>query len=136
MELLVLLAADYANVEKEGKLNVMGIFSEIYGVGFPLRQPEMHLIVSLSASPAEYSATRRLTIKLLNEDATQEIMNWSRQIDIPKGTGGQRVTVNQILRLRDLIFPSSGIYQFSVLVDDDEKGALPIMVVERKAIGD
>lgn len=132
MDLLVLLAADYANIAERGKLNVMGIFSVIHAPKFPVRHSEMHLIAKLYASPAEYNTTRKLTVKLLNEDATQELVNWSRDIRVPQGTGGQKVEINQILRLTDLVFPTPGNYQFSVLVDNDEKGTLPILLVEQK----
>ena len=126
MKLLVLLVADYANMTKEGKLNVMGIFTNISTKGFPVRHSEMWLIAKLSASPAEYDTTRKLTVKLLNEDATVEVMSWSQDITVPHGTGGRRVEISPLLRLVGLEFPSEGTYQFSLLVDSDEKGTLPI----------
>ena len=135
MDLLVLLVADYANMTKEGKLNVMGIFTSINVRKFPVGLPEMYLIAKLSASPAEYGTTRNLTVKLLNDDATVEIMSWSQAREIPRGTGGRRVEMNQVLRLTDLVFPSAGTYQFSFLVDNDEKGTLPIELVQLRAGG-
>ena len=136
MNLLHLLIADYANITGDGKLNVMGIFNEISAPNFPARHAKMHLIAKLDAGPGEYDQTRKLTIKLLNKDATQELVNFSNDIHVARGSAGQRVEVNQILELRDIIFPSPGNYQFSVLVDNDEKGALPITLIERKATGD
>jgi len=130
MNVPVLLAADYANVEQSGKLNVMGVFTEIYASSFPARHPEMHLVAKLIASPAEFGTTRRLTIKLLNEDATEEVVNWSRDIQVPIGTGG-KVEINQILKLQDVVFPTPGVYSFSVLIDNDEKASLPIAVTQR-----
>jgi len=128
MRVLHILVADYANVAKEGKINVMGIFNRIFAHEFPTRQPEMHLVVKLDASPAEYDTVRKLTIKLLDETGKQEIVNWSRDIHIPIGSGAERAEINQILRLRDVVFPTPGTYQFSVIVDKDEKETLPITV--------
>lgn len=128
MDLLVLLSADYANIAEGGKLNVMGIFRNIYSSSFPARHPEMHLIVKLRPSPAEYGQTRKITIKLMDEDGKNELVNFSRAIEIPRPTMKQRFEINQILRLRDLVFPEPGTYQFSVLIDNDEKGTLPIEV--------
>lgn len=130
MDLTVLLLADYANVAERGKLNVMGIFGTLYSKKFPARHPEMHLITKLSARPAEYDTTHKLTIKLLNEDATQVIVNWSRDLQVPHGTG-ENVEINQILRLTDLVFPGPGRYQFSVMVDNDEKGVLSLLVMQQ-----
>lgn len=128
MRLLNMLIADYANIAEGGKINVMGIFSKIFAHEFPTRQPEMHLIVKLDASPAEYDTDRKLTIKLLDETGKQEIVNWSRDIHVPMGSGAERAEISQILRLRDVVFPKPGAYQFSVIIDKDEKGTLPITV--------
>ncbi len=126
MDLLVLLSADYANIAEGGKLNVMGIFRNIYSTSFPARHPEMHLIIKMRASPAEYGQTRKITIKLMDDDAKTELVNFSRNIEIPRPVGRQQPEINQILKLRDIVFPEPGTYQFSVLVDNDEKGTLPI----------
>ena len=134
MDLLVLLSADYANIAEGGKLNAMGIFRNIYSSSFPTRHPEMHLIIKLSVSPAEYGQTRKLAVKLMDDDATTELVNFSRDIEIPQTVGRQKHEINQILKLRDIVFPKPGTYQFSVLVDNDEKGTLPIEVELLNAI--
>lgn len=130
MDLRVLLVADYANVTKEGKLNVMGIFTNITAHEFPARHPEMWLIAMLSAAPSEYGQTRKITVKLLNEDATVEVLTWSNDMTIPHATGGRRVEMNQLIRLAGLVFPSAGAYQFCFLVDADEKGTLVIDLID------
>lgn len=130
MNVDTLLVADYANLAESGKLNVMGIFREIRTKKFPTIHPEMFLIIGMNASPAEYGKKRNITIKLINADATQELVNMSHDIDVPKGGGGRKVEINHILRLQGVQFPSAGTYQFSVLVDNDEKGAIPIELIE------
>ncbi len=44
MKLLLILAADYANITGDGKLNVMGIFRDINAYIFPTR---LHLCILL-----------------------------------------------------------------------------------------
>jgi len=131
VELLHLLVADYANLTGDGKLNVMGIFNIINAPSFPAKHSEMYLISKLYASPAEYGQTRKLTIKLLNEDGTQEVVNFSHDFVVPTGSGGKRVETNHIVRLTDIIFPNAGSYQFSVLVDNDLKGTMAVELVKR-----
>ncbi len=116
----LVLVCDYANIEKSGKLNVMGIFREIGASGFPTRHPEMHVVVALVASTAERGKSRKLTIQIIGEDG-EKVIDWSRQIEVPEGVGDAEV--NQILRLRDVIFPKEGLYAAHVLVDDDDKGS-------------
>jgi len=130
VQLLVLLMADYANVTREGKLNLMGVFSNIGATEFPARHPEMHVVVSLAASPSEYGSTRILRLKLINEDGSLTLIDGHEEIAVPEGKGGRRVEVSRIFKLRDIVFPCPGDYQISVLVDNDEKGSLPLVVTK------
>jgi hypothetical protein len=127
MKLNLFLAADYANITREGKLNVMGIFNDIYAQSFPARHSSMHLVVKLGAELGEYGQKRDFTIKLLDADANQ-IFDLSGQFQIPTGTQGRKPEVNLILELKDLVFPKEGIYQFVLLVDKDHKGELSLYV--------
>ncbi len=129
MELLTILAADYANIAQGGKLNVMGIFRNIYARQFPVVHPSMVLIVKLGAELGEYGDERTLTVKLLNADG-KEMMRLSNQMRIPEGKGGQRPEVNAIFAINGIRFPEPGRYQFSVQVDKDVKGTLAVDVVQ------
>jgi hypothetical protein len=126
VEVSTILVADYANIAEGGKPNVMGIFRQINSEEFPVRHPDMYLIVVLLAGPAEFGQKRTIRVKLINADATQELVNFSVPIDVPIATSGRKSEINSILRLRDVIFTAPGTYQFSVLVDNDEKATLPI----------
>jgi len=127
MRVLLFLAADYANVTGDGKLNVMGIFNEINSYNFPARHATMHLIAKLAAELGEYGQTRTFTVKLLDADGRQN-MELSGQFDIPKGEGGKKPEVNVILELKDIIFPTPGPYQFVFLLDRDQKDDLTLYV--------
>ena len=128
MELQILLIADYANTTGDGKLNVMGIFQNIFAASFPVAHPEMYLIAQFTAGPAEHGRKRKIEIALLDEDAAEELVSFSADLEIPQGAGGQRVNVPFLLRLVNTHFPRPGTYEFTVLVDNDEKGSLPIQV--------
>lgn len=127
MKLTIFLAADYANITREGKLNVMGIFNDIYASTFPARHSSMHLVAKLGAELGEYGKTRNFTIVLLDADGSS-IFDLSGQFQVPTGGQGRKPEVNLILELKDLIFPKEGIYQFVLLVDNDHKGELTLYV--------
>jgi hypothetical protein len=126
VELNTLLVADYANIAEGGKPNVMGIFRNITAPKFPVRHPEMFLIMGMSVSPGEYGKKRNLTVRLINADATAELANFTHDFTVPASNAGHKSEINHIIRLQDIVFPAPGTYQFSVLVDDDEKGAMAI----------
>ena len=127
MKPLLFLAADYANITGDGKLNVMGVFNDIYSFNFPARHSTMHLVGKLGAELGEYEQTRNFTIKLLNEDGNP-LMDISGQFQIPKGERGRKPEVNLILELKDVVFPNPGIYQFVILVEKDYKCDLSLYV--------
>ena len=125
MKQLLLLAADYANITGDGKLNVMGIFNDINAFSFPARHPSMHLVAKLGAELGEYGQIRDFTVKLLDADGNS-IMDISGQFEVPEGEKGRKPEVNIILDLKDVVFPKPGIYQFVILVDKDHKGDLTL----------
>ncbi len=127
MELAFLHIADYASVTKDDKLNVMGIFSAINAPSFPAPHPEMHVVAQLAADPAEYGRQFQVTIKLLDEDASHELVNFNVPATVPNGHGLQ-VTMNFTLRLVNVVFPAPGTYEFVVLVDGDQKGSASLYV--------
>jgi hypothetical protein len=125
MKTIIFLVADYANVTREGKLNVMGIFNDIHSISFPARHASMHLVAKLGAELGEWGQSRDFTVKLLDADGNQ-IMDVTGQFQVPKGERGRTPEVNIILELKDVVFPTPGAYQFVFLVDKDQKADLSL----------
>lgn len=127
MKPLLFLVADYANITREGKLNVMGIFNDIFAHSFPARHSSMHLVSILGAELGEYGQTRDFTVRLLDADGNP-IFDLSGQFQVPRGGQGRKPKVNLILELKDIVFPNEGIFQFVLLVDKDQKDELSLYV--------
>lgn len=129
MEVPIALLADYANVTQEGKLNVMGIFGRILARSIPWQHPQMQIVFTLVASPAEAGSERRLKIVLMDADGT-EIMGLEAQLVVPEApVPGKRIEMNQNLMLAGVIFPHEGDYAFEILIDNDAKCTIPLQVV-------
>ena len=128
MEVDILLLADYASVSENKKLNVMGVFNRIFAKGFPVRHREMFVVSKCSASIAEANSTKKFVVKLLDEDAGVELLNFARNIVVGEPQAGKRYELNGILKVADVIFPKAGTYQVSVLIDGDEKASMPLYV--------
>ena len=134
MLLDLLLIADYANITADGKLNVMGIFNRINSKAFPAVHAEMYLVAKLSASPSEYGTKRKFVVKLIDEDGNLIVKVLDSEVEVPHAKGGRIAEIRQILRLNGLVFPHPGAYQFSFLVDDDDKGSQTIQVMQTPPI--
>lgn len=130
MQLLTILAADYANRAEGGKLNVMGIFTNIFAHSFPVLHPSMFLVVMLSPDFPEYGQERKITITLVDGDGKLEVAKITGDIQVPMPVNGQKPEINFIIDLKNIVFPKPGTYQFTVLVDKDYKGSLAIHLEE------
>ena len=128
VDVTVAVLADYANVSQDGKLNIMGIFQEINPPTLPWALPQMYLVLSFSAGPAEVGTTRDISIVLLDGDG-QEILRLDAQMQVPKPKReGSRAYINQAIGLAGVTFERAGDYTFSILVGDDEKATVPLHV--------
>lgn len=132
MKELLFLVADYANMTGDGKLNVMGIFEEIYSSNFPARHPSMHLVASLAAELGEYGQERNFTVKLLDEDGLQ-LLELGGTFQVPIGQRGRKPQINMIFDLKDVVFPKPGIYQIALFIDKDHKCATSLYLNQLEA---
>lgn len=133
MEVSLLLCSDYATVSKDNKLSVMGIFSRLYIQRFPGKHPQMFLVMQLQARPAEYGRKFKLGIRLIDQDAIRQLVKLDVNLTIPQLTGISHAEINHVMRLNNIEFPESGTYEFSIMIDNDIKGSLPIEVLELPA---
>ena len=118
MKVTLALIADYANVTKEGKLNVMGIFDRIWSENFPARHTSMHLVMGFEASRVE--SENKFTVEVFLVDADgQKILGLKGPLAFDKSgkEPGDTIKRSQILALKDIIFPKPGNYSFDILVN-------------------
>lgn len=127
MQLLFCLLADSVNVSREGKLNVLGIFNAITASQLPAVHPQMHVVMRFEATPGEYGTTQNVEVKLIDQDG-KSILAAPKQIDVPTDGGGRNVELNLMLVLNNVLFEGEGEYSIRVLVNNDEKGSLPLRV--------
>lgn len=127
MKVGLAVLADYANVSVEGKLNIMGIFNQIYAPGVPVQHPQMHLVLQFEIDLAEHGLTKVIEIKLLGEDG-QQLASVSQTTQIPDliPLGAQ---LPLIAALNGLQFPRYGSYAFHILINEDTKATVPFRVI-------
>jgi hypothetical protein len=129
LEVTLAVLADYANVSQDGKLNIMGIFQEVNAPSLPFPLPQMYLVVSFAAGPAEVDSVRDLRVALLHGDDQEPILNLEGQLIIPRPMrSGSRSYFNEAIGLAGVTFERAGEYAFSILVGGDEKATVPLHV--------
>ncbi len=127
MELTLALLADYANISREGKLNIMGIFEQIHAFSFPAVHAQMQLVIRLEASPFE-AGVHDVRVGFIDEDA-RELFAIPGVIHIPESRAGENLSANQIVVLNGIMLPHAGRYEFVVSVKGEELGRVPLRVL-------
>ena len=131
MDVTLAVAADYANVSSDGKLNIMGIFQELTPPSFPAVVPQMYLVLSWDAGPAEFGTERDVRITIMGPDPGEQNVSLNTRVVVPEALRpGERVVFNQILDIKGLPLLRSGPHAIYILLRDDEKARVPLYVRE------
>ena len=131
MECSFALVADAANQEASGKLNVLGVFDRLTPDKFPYLHPQMFLIASFRASPAEFGRKKDFEISFLDPDA-RVLTSVKGSAIVPKPDAGMKATLQIVLQMVNTPFPKPGPYEISVFVGGDQKASVPLEAIARK----
>jgi hypothetical protein len=139
MKVALAVLADFASVTQDGKLNILGIFHEVKPPFLPFPFPQMFLVASFEAEPADYGKHHsiRVILRRKNDDGT-EILSLDGEMQTPNPTRpGATGYVNQVVGLSGVTFERAGDYLFSILVNGEGKATVPLHVyeAERDPIG-
>jgi hypothetical protein len=144
MELQLALVCDDAQTNAEGKLDVHGVFNDLYAPGFPAKQHRMVLVLTMEWNRSD-EGTIQFRVELT--DATgQPTLAVEGHTEVDRRAPGRPPARTQlILPLEEVIFPAPGRYTFRLkvkgrkfqgpslhLVDVSEppEGAVPVRIEE------
>jgi hypothetical protein len=127
MKAPVAVIADYANIEKSGKLNIMGIFGVINAPQVPCVHQQMSLIVRLVAEPSETNIPLPVQVQMIDEDG-KIVSELKGQVLFPSAPTGEPSSADYILGLNNFVFEKFGDYDFKILVQDEPIATVPFRV--------
>jgi len=129
VHVILALLADAANVSREGKLNLLGIFDTIYANQFPTVHPQMQLVIRLEAAPAEAGSTRAIEVQFVTEGGAT-VFSLPGTMTVPQRGPGETVRIDHILTLNSLTFASPGRYIFRIAVEGVLEATVGLRVEE------
>lgn len=118
MEVKIFLTADYANIDRSGKINILGVFTQIHARTLPLMLPQMHVIVQLAFDWSESKQHRVMFIRLFDPDG-HELATIPNEFDVPDAKYGQTVQVNALAGIQNFTFTKIGGYEFKLFMGDN-----------------
>lgn len=129
MDVTFAVLADYANVSREGKLNVMGIFDRVFARQLPSRFPPMQLVIRLEARPEELGREHAIRIQL-SDPAGAALFDINGDFT-PRGPEpGQPVSVNHVVGLADLPLQKTGVHTVVIWINGERKRDVALRVDE------
>ncbi|CAN5267438.1 hypothetical protein BH23GEM2_BH23GEM2_14810 [soil metagenome] len=128
MEVRFAHLCDYALVSKEGKLSVLGIFSNIVVRNLPATHPSAYLAFELEFNHAEMNQPVPLRIELVDADGAKLLRLEAEVVAEGPQQIGARPRLAQILTLNQLTFRKSGSYEFNFFISEALKHQLPFSV--------
>ncbi len=129
MQIRIAVLADYASISLGDKLNVLGIFSNIFARSEPVVHSQMQLVMQFEFDPSE--AGKKDVRVVLTDEGGQELLQMGGSIVVPRVPPGQSSTVNQIIVLNNTNLPHFGRYEFRATVNGRLEATIPLTV--RKA---
>lgn len=130
MKVTLAVLADYSNVTKEGKLNILGIFDTIFAQKFPATHHNMQLVMRLEAPRSEIGTDKNVQVRLIDEDGKQ-IIEIGTQFTLPTTeTVEPFIKRDHVLNLNNLVFQRPGDYSFHILINGEEKKSVPLKLIQ------
>jgi hypothetical protein len=124
--------ADYANVSREGKLNIMGIFDQIRAARVPAQHPSMQLVLRIEAEQVELGREHKIEIRCMDSDGEDVFRIEGGFIPHrpPNPLAGRPAGMNHVVGINNLTFKKFGGHTFSIFIDNDLKEQVPLELVK------
>lgn len=115
MRILASAVCDHAAASPDGKLDIRGVFHDLYAAGFPARQAQMTLVLALEWDRSDFGRyTFRVDIRGPDGKTTLTVEGHSEVTPRPSDRPPPRTRL--VMPLEDVVFPEPGRYDFRVSV--------------------
>lgn len=131
MRISLALLADYANVSREGKLNIMGVFDNISATSVPTVHAQMQLVLTVEGSAIDAGKEHPLEIEL-QAPTKETVFKINGALNFGRVPTGGAVKANSTIQLNNLIFQQYGRYCFRISINGMMLTEIPFTVVEIK----
>jgi hypothetical protein len=125
------LLADCANISREGKLNILGIFDRINAKNLPAIHPQMQLVMTLEADRGDSDRGHKLGIELIDADGAK-LLSMNGDLKFGQPPPGEQVRINHIIQLNNIRFERFGSFEFKILINDEVRKSVPLSISEVK----
>jgi hypothetical protein len=129
VKVLYSVIAEDAQLRHDGRMDVHGIFHELYAPGFPAKQDRLTLVTTI-----EWDATERGAIDFavnLIDPQRAPALTINAQTQVEDQYAVHRPARTQMaIPIDGLVFPTAGTYEFQLTVGEHTEPLTPIYLIE------
>lgn len=108
--------ADYALIDQQGKLSVLGIFQHVWVANFPAVHPRTHLVLRVRGRRTEIGE-HRIRIRFV-DDQDQELMGGEGTVQFGEPPAGVTEVEAGAVLVFDVPLPRPGTYAFEIRLSE------------------
>lgn len=128
MELVLALVCDEARAEPDGKLDVRGVFHDLFAPGFPAKQDRMVLVLVLEWDRGD-QGRYQFSVDLLDPNGRPSLTVRGHSDVDARGGEGAPARTRLVMPLEEVVFPIPGPYRFRVRVKGREMDGPAVYLV-------
>ena len=130
MNLILSLACDDAQVRPDGKLDVSGVYNELYAPGFPAAQDRMTVVFVMQWGPDD-EGRYQFRADLVDDD-DEKVLTIQGHTDVDRRAPGTAPPQTRlVMPLERVVFPHPGEYRFILRIDDQAIDAFSLFLSEQ-----
>ena len=129
MRLLTSALCDAAGASQSGKLDIQGVFHDLYAPGFPAKQDKMVLVLVVEWDREDHGRFNfRVDVNGPDGKPTISVNGYSDVQERPEDRPPARTRL--VMPLDDIVFPIPGLYEFSVKIKGKEFEGPSLYLIE------
>jgi hypothetical protein len=118
------LTADYALIDQQGKLSVLGIFQHVWLTKFPAVCPRTHLVLRVRGRRTEIGV-HTIRIRFV-DDAGAELLGGEGTVQFGEPPAGVTDVEAGAVLVFDIPLPRPGQYAFEITLDGELASRVPL----------
>jgi len=122
--------ADYALIDQQGKLSVLGIFQHVWVAQFPAVHPRTHLVLRVRGRRTEIGS-HPIRIRFVDE-AGKELLGGNGTVEFGEPPAGVTEMEAGAVLVFDVPLPGPGKYAFEITLDGQEPIRVPLTASRAK----
>lgn len=131
MRVLYALNCEHAEARRDGRLDVHGVFHQLFAPGFPAKQDRLVLAIAVEWDE-EGEGRRDFKIDLVDPSGAP-CLTISGHTDVSHRTPGEAPPQTRlILPMEEVVFPKAGTYLFELEVADEKVRVAPLHLLEHR----